>query len=126
MIYMVRISILYPNKPGARFDLRYYFESHMPLSIRLLSSHQGFRGVSVTEGFSGANPGSSAPFVAMCCFDFESVKDFLCAFTPNAEVLQKDMAEYTDIMPVIQFSEVLINVVRKDNRERFEAEPAVH
>jgi len=119
---MVRISILYPNKLGARFDFHYYTESHMPMSIRLLSSHEGFRGVTVTEGFSGARPGSPAPFIAMCCFDFESVKDFLCAFTPHAEVLQNDIAKYTDIAPLIQFSEVLINSVPKDDRKVW-AEP---
>ncbi len=42
---MVRISILYPNSPGARFDWRYYVETHMPRSIDLLSAHPGFRGV---------------------------------------------------------------------------------
>jgi len=29
----IKISILYPNKPGARFDMRYYVETHMPRSI---------------------------------------------------------------------------------------------
>jgi len=107
---MVRVSILYPNKAGARFDFGYYTESHMPMSIRLLGAHEGFRGVTVAEGFSGATPASPAPFIAMCCFDFESVKDFLCAFTPHAEVLQNDIAKYTDIAPIIQFNEVLLNV----------------
>ena len=26
----VRISFLYPNRAGARFDLLYYVETHMP------------------------------------------------------------------------------------------------
>lgn len=81
----------------------------MPMSIRLLSSHGGYRGVTVSQGFSGVVPASPASYIAMCCFDFVSVKDFLCAFTPHAEVLQNDIVQYTDISPVIQFSEVLIN-----------------
>jgi uncharacterized protein (TIGR02118 family) len=120
---MVRISILYPNKSGARFDFHYYTETHMPMSIRLLSAQKGFRGVTVTEGFSGVVPASPAPFMAMCCFDFESVKDFLCAFTPHAEVLQNDIAKYTDIAPIIQFSEVLMNIVPKHGRKGVEVEP---
>lgn len=34
---MIKISILYPNNKGARFDMRYYVDTHMPLSIELLS-----------------------------------------------------------------------------------------
>jgi hypothetical protein len=44
---MTKISILYPNIKGARFDIRYYVDTHMPLSIQLLSTHPGFKGVSV-------------------------------------------------------------------------------
>ena len=102
---MVRISILYPNEKRARFDFSYYVETHMPLSIARLRAHPGFKGVSVTAG---ATPGSDPAYVAMCHFLFASVDDFVAAFTPNAEVLQGDMPNYTDIAPVIQFSEVLI------------------
>ena len=105
---MVRISILYPNTPGARFDMRYYVEAHMPMSIRLLSAHDGFRGVSVEQGLNGIAPTTPPAFVAMCHFQFTSAEDFIAAFLPYAEVLQRDMPNYTDIEPVIQFNEVLI------------------
>jgi uncharacterized protein (TIGR02118 family) len=104
----VRISILYANRPGARFDLRYYVEKHMPRSIELLGAHPGFRSVSVECGVAGAEPGSAAAFVAMCHYGFETVDDFLAAFMPHAAELQGDMRNYTDIAPVIQFNEVLI------------------
>ena len=29
---MVKVSVLYPNKPGSRFDIEYYLNTHMPLS----------------------------------------------------------------------------------------------
>ncbi len=47
---MIKISILYPNTSGSRFDMVYYVEKHMPMSIRLLSAHPGFKGVSVEKG----------------------------------------------------------------------------
>ena len=28
---MIKVSVLYPNKPGARFDHEYYRSRHMPL-----------------------------------------------------------------------------------------------
>lgn len=109
MIKMVKISILYPNNQGSRFDVSYYVETHMPMSIKLLSAHPGFKGVSVERGLGGAAPGSEPTYIAMCHFLFTSVEDFLAAFTPNAPVLQGDMPNYTDIEPVIQFNEVLIS-----------------
>jgi len=105
---MTRISILYPNQPGARFDFAYYVEKHMPLSIERLSAHPGFRGVSVERGLGGAVPGSDATYIALCHFTFVSVEDFMAAFLPHAELLQGDMPNYTDIEPVIQVNEVLL------------------
>ena len=37
-INMTKISILYPNTPGERFDLDYHVKTHMPLSIKLPSA----------------------------------------------------------------------------------------
>ncbi|WP_163097632.1 EthD family reductase [Acidithiobacillus ferrianus] len=106
---MIRISILYPNNKDSRFDISYYVETHMPMSIKLLNAHPGFKGVSVEHGLGGAVPGSEPTYIAMCHFLFNSVEDFLAAFLPNAAVLQGDMPNYTDIEPVIQFNEVLIS-----------------
>jgi len=106
---MKKISILYPNTKSARFDMRYYVETHMPLAIDLLSVHPCFRGVSVERGLGGAEPGTDVAFVAMCHFLFDSIEDFLAAFMPHAARLQGDMPNYTDIKPVIQVNEVLIS-----------------
>lgn len=106
---MIRVSILYPNNQGSRFDVPYYVETHMPLSISLLSVHSGFKGVFVEHGLSGAVPGSTPTYIVMCHFLFDSIEDFLAAFIPNASELQGDMQNYTDIEPVIQFNEVLIS-----------------
>jgi len=71
--------------------------------------HPGFKGVSAERGRGGAEPGTDAPYVAMCHFPFDSVEDFMAAFAPHAATLQGDMPNYTDIKPVIQFSEVLLS-----------------
>ena len=106
---MTKISILYPNNEGSRFDLSYYVGTHMPISIKLLSAHSGFKGVSVERGLRGPQPGSDAAYVAMCHFLFDSMEDFLAAFLPHASALQGDMSNYTDTNPIIQVSEVLIS-----------------
>ena len=105
---MIKVSIFYPRKEGGRFDMDYYLDTHMPMSIERLGVHPGFRGVSVEHGLDGAVPGNDAAYVAMCHFLFDRVEDFMAAFTPHASVLQGDMPNYTNIEPVIQFSEVKI------------------
>jgi uncharacterized protein (TIGR02118 family) len=106
---MIKISILYSNNKDSRFDMSYYFDTHMPLSIGLLSTHSGFKGISVERGLGGAMPGTDVAYIAMCHFLFDSAEDFMDAFTPHAAELQGDMPNYTDIEPIIQVSEVLIS-----------------
>lgn len=106
---MIKISILYPNQQDSRFDMRYYVDTHMPMSIELLSAHPGFRGVSVEHGLAGVIPGTKAPYIAMCHFLFDSQENFMAAFTPHAAELQNDMPNYTNIEPLIQINEVLIS-----------------
>lgn len=106
---MIKISIMYPNTPSSRFDMGYYIDTHMPLSIGLLSAHSGFKGVSVERGVGGAIPGMDAAYIAICHFLFNSADEFMAAFAPHAAMLQGDMPNYTDIEPIIQISEVLIS-----------------
>lgn len=80
----------------------------MPWSIDLVSVHPGFRSVSVERGIS-ARPGEKPPFMAVCHFLFETLDDFMGAVTPHLTALRSDMANYTDIEPTVQVSEVLIN-----------------
>ncbi len=105
---MIVVSIFYPNTPGARFDMDYYIQRHMPMSIEKLSAAKGFRGVSVERGVGGAEPGSPPTYIAVCQYLFDSVEEFLAAFQPHAKLLQGDILNYTGIQAVIQFSEVII------------------
>jgi uncharacterized protein (TIGR02118 family) len=109
MATMIKISILYPNRTGSRFDMHYYLNTHMPMSIERLGAAKGFRGVSVERGLSAGVPDSAPAYVAMCHFLFDSVEDFMAAFTPHAAVLQGDMPNYTDVEPTIQVNEVAIS-----------------
>lgn len=105
---MVMMSILYPTRNDARFDLEYYLNTHRPMSIERLSRHAGFKGVSVGRGIGGGTPGSEPEYRAMCQYLFDTVDDFLAAFNPHAALLQGDIVNYTDIEPIIQISAVEI------------------
>ena len=106
---MIKISILYPNRKGSRFDMNYYLNTHMPMSLERLGAAKGFRGVSVERGLSGGVPDSEPPYIAMCHFLFDSVEDFMSAFTPHATVLQGYIPNYTVVEPTIQVNEVAIS-----------------
>lgn len=105
---VIKVSIFYPNTPGARFDMPYYIQRHMPMSIEKLSAGKGFQGVSVERGIEGGQPGSAPPYIAMCHYVFDSAEGFLAAFQQHAELLQGDIPNYTDIQPIFQFSAVEI------------------
>ena len=101
---MVRVSIFYPSRPGSHFDVDYYLNTHMPLALGLLGA--AVKAVSVEIGVYGGMPDQVPPFTAICAFTCESVAAFTAAFLPNADVLQSDIPNYTDIAPVIQVSEI--------------------
>jgi uncharacterized protein (TIGR02118 family) len=103
---MVKITVLYPNRPGSRFDVEYYLNTHMPISNKLLGS--AIKSVSVEIGRNGATPDDPPPFAAICGFTCETIEDFMAAFTPVAGDLQGDIPNYTDITPIIQVSDIRI------------------
>lgn len=101
---MVKVSVLYPSKPGSRFDVDYYLTVHMPMAKRLLGS--AVKAISVEIGIGGEEPGAPAPYAAIVGFTCETVEAFTTAFMPVAGQLQGDVPNYTDITPQIQISEI--------------------
>jgi len=105
---MFNISSIYPKKEGYRFDFDYYLNKHMPMSIDWLSGAKEFKGVSVERGVDIDEPRIESSYVAMCHYYFDSLEDFMAAFMPHAQELQGDIANYTNIQPIIQINEVKI------------------
>jgi uncharacterized protein (TIGR02118 family) len=103
---MIKVTVLYPNKPGSHFDVEYYLNTHMPMSARLLGV--AVKVISVEIGRSGATPEDQPPFAAICGFTCETVQAFADAFVPVAGQLQGDIPNYTNIEPVIQISDIRI------------------
>ena len=101
---MIRVSILYPSKPGSRFDANYYIGVHMPMAKRLLGS--AMKSVTAEIGIGGEAPGLPAPYAAIAGFTCESVDAFAAAFMPVAGQLRGDIPNYTDIVPIVQISEL--------------------
>jgi uncharacterized protein (TIGR02118 family) len=110
---MFNISSIYPKQKDAHFDFDYYLNNHMPRSIELLSKAKGFVSVSVEKGVDVAEHNIESSYVAMCHYYFETLEDFMLAFSPHARELQGDIVNYTNIQPTIQINEVKsVNIAR--------------
>jgi uncharacterized protein (TIGR02118 family) len=103
---VIKVSVLYPNRPGAKFDMTYYCEKHMPMVQQKLGS--ACKRVSVEHGSAGMAPGAPAAFIAMGHIYCDSAEAFQAAFAPHAQDIMGDIPNYTDIEPTIQISEVKI------------------
>lgn len=101
---MFKLTIMYPASESGRFNFDYYIEHHMPLSLKLQGD--AVKSVLVERGYESSMPEVSMKYVAICHFTYDTEQAFLDAFLPNAEILQGDIAEFTDIEPVIQFSTI--------------------
>ncbi len=103
---MIKVTVMYPNTPGARFDHEYYRDKHMPL----LKSRMGeiCKSYTVDKGLAGGAPGAPAPYIGMCHIFCDSMEAFQTAFTPHAQEIMGDIANYTNLSPVIQISEVVV------------------
>ncbi|MEF7612979.1 EthD family reductase [Aquincola sp. MAHUQ-54] len=103
---MIKVSVMYPNTPGARFDHDYYRDRHMPMVQERLGP--ACRSYTVDKGLAGGAPGSPPTYVGMCTLFFDSVEAFQTAFGPQAKEILGDIPNYTDLQPVIQISEVVV------------------
>jgi uncharacterized protein (TIGR02118 family) len=103
---MIKVSVMYPNMPGARFDHEYYRDKHMPLLKARLG--EACKYYTVDKGLSGGAPGTPATYIGMCHIFCDSVEEFQRAFGPHAKEILGDIANYTDLSPVMQISEVVV------------------
>jgi uncharacterized protein (TIGR02118 family) len=103
---MIKVSVMYPNKEGARFDHQYYRDKHMPLVKARLGDACKY--YTIDKGLAGGAPGDPATYVGMCHIFSDSVETFQQGFGPHAKEIMGDIANYTDIAPVMQISEVVV------------------
>jgi uncharacterized protein (TIGR02118 family) len=103
---MIRITVLYPNEPGKKFDHDYYKNKHMTLVAQRLKSF-GLIRTEVDKGVGGGAPGAPAPYVAVGHVYFPSVDGFRKGMEQHGKEIMADIPNYTNIQPQIQISEIL-------------------
>jgi uncharacterized protein (TIGR02118 family) len=102
---MIKVTVMYPNKPGVRFDHAYYRDRHMPMVKSKLGD--ACTHYTIDKGLGGA-PGEPPPYVAMCHIHADSLEAFQSAFGAQAPAIMADIPNYTDAQPVVQISEVVV------------------
>ncbi len=104
---MIKVTVLYPNEEGKKFDFDYYLNTHLPMVQGLLEPMGLVKG-EAEKGVSSADPSKPAPFVLVGHLFFETTEEVHAAFTAHAGQIMGDIKNYTDISPTFQISEVLI------------------
>ncbi|KQQ97546.1 EthD family reductase [Massilia sp. Leaf139] len=103
---MIKVSVMYPNSPDARFDAEYYRDRHMPMVKELMGDYCKY--YTVDRAVSAGAGGAVAPYIAMGHLFCESVEAFQAGFGPHTKEIMGDIPNYTNQKPVIQISEVLV------------------
>jgi len=99
---VINISAIYPNAAGSRFDLDYYRDRHTPFAEALLGEHGliGLRTVAGVESLDGQPPA----YWVISEMHFPSREAFDQAIEVCGTALFADIANYTDITPILQIS----------------------
>lgn len=103
---MIKVNVMYPHTEGARFDHAYYRERHMPMVKARLGKACAY--YTVERGVAGRAPGTPPAFVAMCAFICDSAEGYRATMLEHGAEILGDIAKYTDIAPVVQVSEVVV------------------
>jgi uncharacterized protein (TIGR02118 family) len=101
---MIKVAIFYPDGEGKTFDMSYYSTKHMPMAVSLFGDD--LKAMSIDKGIANAAPDQPLQYVAIGYFFFDTMDAFKNAMGPNQEKLRADVPNYTNIIPVLQISEV--------------------
>lgn len=110
---MYKVTILYPNGEDRTFDMDYYQEKHMPMVAGFLGPNLNF--YEIDQGISGRTPNDALPFLAIGYFYINDINAYNEAIAANRDAIISDFKNYTNVMPVIQISEIKKVVAPSNN-----------
>jgi uncharacterized protein (TIGR02118 family) len=95
---MIKVSVFYPNGEGTTFDHEYYKTSHVPMCVEAWSPIKA----EIDKGL------DDQPNAAAVHIYFDSMDAVGAAMgSPKTADIMADVANYTNITPVLQMSEVV-------------------
>jgi uncharacterized protein (TIGR02118 family) len=103
---MIKVSVIYPNGPGVRFDHDYYRNTHLPLIKSRMGA--GLRYYTIDKGLSGKTRDAPPTYVAACHLMCDSLEVYQASFGPHAQEINADIRNFTGVTPIVQISEVVV------------------
>lgn len=104
--FVIKVSVLYPYQADARFDHDYYRDSHLPLVKQYMGD--SLLRYSIEKGLGNGIPGEPPLYIAACHLYCDSVESFQAGMGPHADIVNGDIKNYTDLVPLIQINEVVV------------------
>ena len=103
---MIKVSVMYPNKPGVRFEHDYYRTKHLPL----IKSRMGaaLKYYTIDKALMDGEGKPLGAYVAMCHPLCDSLNAYQASFGPHAQEIQGDVSNFTDGTSIHQISEVVV------------------
>ncbi len=101
---MFRVSVMYPNHEGVRFDIDYYRTKHMKLVWSVMKPF-GLIKAEVDRGLSGGG-NLSAPYICIGHLYFDSADGYDRGVAEKGSVIRGDIPNFTNATPVRQISEI--------------------
>jgi uncharacterized protein (TIGR02118 family) len=96
------LNVIYMNHEGAKFDLQYYKDKHIPLAMKVMKATS----VTLVEGV--ANGDAPPPVVMIAYFEFASPEALKAAMAdPKMGDVRADVANVTDIKPTVMVGRTL-------------------
>jgi uncharacterized protein (TIGR02118 family) len=96
---MIRVLVAYPRSEGTKFDTAYYEATHMNLVRTKLPG--------IVSASADISLDDTQPYYAVAHLLFDSMESFGAAMgAPSAAEVLGDVANYTDVPPVMQISRV--------------------
>ena len=96
-LIMIKVSVYYPSSDGSTFDHDYYRTKHVPLDAKAWNPTSTV----IDKGVNG-------PYVAAVHMTFDSMEAMGAALgSPLTAEVQADVPNYTNIVPVMQISEIV-------------------
>jgi len=97
---MIAMKIFYPNREDVWFDLDYYINHHMRMAKELAGTL--CRGITIEAAIDNKD----LPYIAIGTELYESVEDYHTALDAHRELLRNDIANFTNITPIVQFLDI--------------------
>src|SRR4030042_4083879 len=93
-----RVSVMYPNQEGVKFDIEYYRTKHMEL-VKTLLKPFGLIKTEVDRGISGSS-GQPALYVCIGHLYFDSQDGYDRGVAEKGPIIRGDIPNFTNATPI--------------------------